>query len=330
MKKNLLLILCCTCISMSYAQEANPRPLTLEEYQKSKTYTIRDLDKETYVKFDGAYILDRYELKKPYFITGDDGLKKRIDLYTFIAKENLQELGLMIFYTNEKGKQYQVCLPNFTADASVWKKYFEDIHAIDKEEKDFVLKLSYVLSKEMGFQRYKSINQGKDLSKESATYGNDICFPGSQEVVMENGHKKKLAEIKAGDKIITLDPLSRKQEVIEVKELVSHEAKNYALVQLVLIASDEKELETSREVRLYAKTIEATPNHPMTTVNGDKKMSELTEGEEVLCFNEILNKYAAFVVVKKEERARGMQQVYNIVSDEGTTLLLNGVMVRQK
>jgi hypothetical protein len=49
-----------------------PRPLTLDEYKKAKTYTIADLDKDTYVKFDNAYVLDRYESRKPYFITGSD------------------------------------------------------------------------------------------------------------------------------------------------------------------------------------------------------------------------------------------------------------------
>src|SRR3954465_5274298 len=85
----------------------NPRPLTMEEYEKAKTFEIKDLDKDTYVKFDNVYILDRYEAKKPYFITGDDGLKKRIDLYKLIAKTGMQELGLMIFYTNEAGKVYK-------------------------------------------------------------------------------------------------------------------------------------------------------------------------------------------------------------------------------
>ena len=92
-------------------------------------------------------MLDRYEMRKPYIITGDDGLKKRIDLYKLISKNGMQELGTQIFYTNEKGKQFVAIQPNFTANPKVWEKYFEDIHAIDKIEKNFVLKLSYILIK---------------------------------------------------------------------------------------------------------------------------------------------------------------------------------------
>src|SRR5574339_1221533 len=191
------------CGSVAFSQDVNPLPITMEEYDKAKTFDVKDLDNDTYVKFENTYILDRYEMRKPYFITGDDGLKKRIDLYKLIAKNGLQELGLMVFYTNENGKAYKALLPNFTADPKVWEKYFEDIHTIDKEEKNFVLKLSYVLSKEVSFQQYKFINQGKDLSKESATYGNNICFPGDQEVTMSNGTKKYLREITAGDEVQT-------------------------------------------------------------------------------------------------------------------------------
>src|SRR5688572_20984182 len=94
----------------------NPRPLKMEEYEKGKTLSIKNLDEDTYAKFDNTYILDRYEMRKPYFITGDDGLKKRIDLYNFIAKDGMQQLGILIFYTNEKNAVYKALLPNFTAD----------------------------------------------------------------------------------------------------------------------------------------------------------------------------------------------------------------------
>jgi hypothetical protein len=79
-------------------------------------------------------VLDRYESRKPYFITGSDGLKKRIDLYKLIAKEGMQEIGLMVFYTNEKGKLYKALVPDFTADAKVWEQYFQDIDNINKVE----------------------------------------------------------------------------------------------------------------------------------------------------------------------------------------------------
>ena len=127
----LLGLIAIVSIVTTFAQDVKPtgRALTMTEYDKAKAFTVADLDKDTYVKFENTYILDRYEARKPYFITGDDGMKKRMDLYKLIAKEGMQELGLMVFYTTEKGKVYKALMPNFTADGKVWEKYFEDIHS---------------------------------------------------------------------------------------------------------------------------------------------------------------------------------------------------------
>jgi hypothetical protein len=299
----------------------------MEEYEKAKTFEIKDLDKDTYVKFENTYILDRYEMKKPYFVTGDDGLKKRIDLYKLIGKVGMQELGLFVFYTNEKGKIYKAVVPNFTADGKVWEKYFEDIHAINKVEENFILKLSYILSKELSFQQYKSLNQGKDLSKESATYGNDICFPGNQLVTLSNGVKKELKLVKPGDEVEAIDPSSKQRTLIKVKELTTHEAKNYALIRLILIHEN---YSTDNEIYLSTKTIEATPNHPMLTDAGSKNMKLVVEGDHILCFNETTKAYDSYQVFEKKEYAGAKQPVYNIVADEGNTFIMNDVMVLQK
>lgn len=310
--------------------QTNPRPLTLDEYKKAKAFQIKDLDAETYAKFDNTYILDRYEMRKPYFITGDDGLKKRIDLYKLVAKDGLQEIGMMVFYTNEKGKRYQALLPDFTADGKVWEQYFEDIHAIDKEEKNFVLKLSYVLSKELTYQQYKVINQGKDLKAESATYGNDICFPGDQTVALANGGTRLLRDIRPGDQVMTVDPATRQATVTEVRKLVAHPAQNYAITRLLVAAATESVGPHATEVQLTNRILEATPNHPMMTSTGPRAMGEIVAGEQVLCLNPVSQAYEPYTVLRRQEYAGGAQQVYNMVATEGTTFLVNGVMVMQK
>lgn len=307
-----------------------PRALTAEEYTKAKTFKVKDLDNDTYVKFENTYVLDRYEMRKPYFITGDDGLKKRIDLYKLMAKEGMQELGTMIYYTNEKGTLYTAVLPSFRADAAIWEKYFEDIHAIDKEEQNFVLKLSYVLSKEFGFQLYKSANQGKNLKAESATYGNNICFPGTQQVTMANGATKALKDLRPGDQVVTIDPLSRQANTVRVKELVVHEAENYAITSLLVVAAQQQATATGTEVRMSSRVLQATPNHPMMTASGKKPIGQIKEGEQIICQDERTHTYQTFTVFNKTEAAGGVQQVYNIVADGGSTFMMNGVMVLQK
>ena len=315
----------------AYGQEVpNPRPLKMEEYEKAKTFSIKNLDEETYAKFENAYILDRYELRKPYFITGDDGLKKRVDLYNLIAKDGMQQLGIFIFYTNEKNTVYKALMPNFTADAKVWEKYFEDIHAIDKLEKNFVLKLSYIISKEVGYQIYKSLNQGKDLAKESATYGNDICFPGDQLVTLSNGSTKNLAAVQPGDRIVTIDATTNRSTTVAVEKVIAHEPKNYALTRLTLVRATETIEATAVNVRLSARTLKATPNHPMRTSVGDKAMGVISVEDKVLCFDDATGKFEYFDVVDKIEVVEGVQMVYSIEGSEESPVSMNGVMVLQK
>lgn len=335
MRKIILSIILAGSVYMAQAQGGSaptpaPRVLTAEEYAKAKTFKVKDIDNDTYVKFENTYVLDRYEMRKPYFITGDDGQKKRIDLYKLLAKEGMQELGTMIYYTNEKGTLYTAVLPGFRADAAIWEKYFEDIHAIDKEEKNFVLKLSYVLSKEFGFQLYKSANQGKNLKEEAGTYSNNICFPGEQEVAMANGAVKALKDIRPGDNVITIDPVTRKANTVKVKELVAHEAENYAITSLLVIAAQEQQTAAGTEVRLSSRVLQATPNHPMMTATGRKPVGRISEGEQVICEDESTHTYQSFTVFNKTEAAGGMQKVYNMVTDGGSTFMMNGVMVLQK
>ncbi len=254
MNKNILLFGVLFVTVNCFAQ--TPKGITMDQYLKAKTFMIKDLDNDTYVKFDNnTFVLDRYEGRKPYFVTGDDGMKKRIDWYSLLAKADGSALGTMIYYTNEKGKLYVACVLNSSADGKVWNRYFEDIHAIDKEEKLFVLKLSYILSREYSFQQYKSSLKGKEIDRsEAGTYGNDICFPGDEEVAMANGDKKLLSEIKPGDQVISIDPVTYKPAILHVKKLTVHETKNYAITHLTLIQTKSIITNTSNDVYILPST----------------------------------------------------------------------------
>ena len=321
-------LLLAVCLNLrSQAQES--RPITLDEYNLAKTFEIEDLDNETYVKFDNKYILDRYEMRAPIYITGDDGLRKRVDLYKLVAREDLQELGIMVFYTTEAGTLYKALVPNFTASGEVWEMYFEDIHGIDKVEANFVLKLSYVLSREFSYQIYKGLNAG-EVMDEHATYGSDICFPGDQLVTLADGSTKLLQDIKIGDRVKTLDPSTQTDAVVTVNKLVTHIPQNYAITVLTLLDAEEKAEEGASSVRLSVKELKATPNHPMLTSTGSKPIGEVEPGEEILSWNEATGQYESFIVFDTKEITEGTQPVYSIEADAGSTLLMNGVMVRQK
>ncbi|WPV67905.1 Hint domain-containing protein [Chitinophaga sp. LS1] len=324
------LLLLYFCFGWIYTAFAQSRPIRTDEYDRAKTFTVKDLDNDTYVKFNNAYVLDRYEMRKPYIITGDDGLKKRIDLYRLVAKDSMMDIGTVIFYTNEKGTLYTAVLPLFNSNPEIWNKYFEDIHAIDKVEKNYVLKLSYVLSREFSFQLYKSMNAGKDVKAEGATYGTDICFPGDEQVTLADGSQKTLKNILPGDKIISLDAVTHTTSIMKVKELVVHQPANYAITQLLAVHVVANDTQDAHVVSISGKILQATPNHPIQTSAGKKKMGEVSDGEELLCIDEQSKQVLTYVVVNKTEKANGTQPVYNIVAEGEGTFIMNSMMVLQK
>ena len=328
-KTILSLVLLFVLLLTVHTQAQDSRAITPEEYDLAKTFEIEDLDNDTYVKFENKYILDRYEMKKPIYITGDDGKRKRVDLYKLVAREGLNDLGLMVFYTTETGTLYKALVPSFPSSGEVWEKYFEDIPAIDKVEANFVLKLSYVLSREVSYQMFKNVNNG-ELTDEHATYGTDICFPGDQLVTMADGAARLLKDIKTGDKVITVDPVTKQSSVVTVNKLVAHQPENYAITVLTVISSVRSESEKATMVNLSVKELKATPNHPMLTNNGNKPIGEITEGETVLSWNEATELYDEYTVFGIKEITEGAQPVFSIEADAGTTLLMNGVMVKQK
>lgn len=307
-----------------------PRPITMEEYELAQTFEVSDLDNDTYVKVgDGDYILDRYELRQPIYITGDDGIQKRVDIYKLVEHENLDELGLLFFYTNENNEVYKALLPNYTADGEVWEQYFEDIHAIDESEQNYVLKLSYVLSRELSFQMFKNM-QGGEFVEEDATYGSDICFPGDQLVELTDGRVKQMKEVVAGDKIMTHDPATNSQKVTTVDELVAHMPSNYAITKLTLMHSERSEQPDGVFVDLSIKELKATPNHPMTTSAGDMEIGKIEIGDEILSWNEKDHAYQSYMVLNTIEITEGVQPVYSIKASDESPIKVNGVLVRQK
>lgn len=323
-----ILIIPVTLIAQS--EDNAPRPITMEEYELAHTFEVSDLDTDTYVKVgDGDYILDRYELRRPIFITGDDGVQKRVDIYKLVEHENLVELGLLFFYTNENDEVFKALMPNYTADGEVWERYFEDIHAIDKVEKEYVLKLSYVMSRELSFQMFKNM-QGGEFVEEDATYGSDICFPGDQMVELADGGLKQMKDIVPGDKILTHDPASNSQTMTTVDELLAHTPSNYAITKLTLMHSERSEQTDGVFVDLSIKELKATPNHPMTTSAGEMEISMVEIGDEILSWNEKDHAYQLYMVVNSREITEGDQPVYSIKASDESPIKINGVLVRQK
>ena len=305
------------------------RGMTPEEYTMALEVTVEDLDHDTYIKLaDGQYVLDRYDMKPPYFITGDSGVKKRIDLYKLMDRETMSELGLIAFFTNtESGETFNLVMPNVATKGEVWNMYFDDIHQHDREEKDVALKMSYILSKEVAYLMQKS--SGVDMSAmESSDADYDFCFPAQARVTLQDGSQKKIADITAGEAVVTY--LEGKRVITTVTSVSIHKKNNIQLSKVILLpvetltAAVQDESYTSSIVELIA-----TANHPVMTENGKKTIRALKAGDILYRHHPMTNVLEKYSVGFTTHAYDSTQEVYNLTTEAGS-YLVNEILVLGK
>ena len=324
-----LTLLCFLSLAASSQEEENKvRGLSLEEYGKAKSFQVADLDKDTYLKIENTYILDKGEMPPPYYITGDDGLRKRIDLYKLMEKASRSQLGTVIYYTSETGQRYTAVLPTPAADAKVWEAYFNDIHAINKQEENYVLKLAYVISKELS-QAYTGQSRA-DTQIEGGTYGTEICFPGNMLVKLSDGRLKALQDIQIGETIVSVGAQNARTLNTKVTALTHHEEQTYALTRIMAVSRSIFTEEASGiYVYLEAQMLDATPNHPILTTRGQKQAGKIAIGDKVWVADADSSKLCT--VFGMYQYVGPKQAVYSLeVEGYDNQPLLNDIAVRQK
>jgi len=117
--------------------------------------------------------------------------------------------------------------------------------------------------------------------------------------------------VKAGDAVVTVDPLTHRERAVTVHALTVHSVKNYAITRSVLVSAVAG---GDREVVLSSRVLEATPNRPM----GDGKTAgELKVGDRVWCVDG--SGCRAFTVWDKTEAAGGEQRKDSWYQEKGVT-----------
>jgi hypothetical protein len=323
----MLVILFCGAAPTLYGQEASEpeRGITLEEYGKVKTFTFKNLDEDTYVKFENNYILDRYQMKPPYVFKYSDGIERRFYLYKLMDNKTKKELGMVaVYYLPATKKAINVCIPNATAQKEVWARYIDDLKELGAKENGLLSTYSYVLSKEMSALSGGGAAQA--VSTTSTDY--DVCFPENALVMLPDGQEKPIHMIQAGDQIAAFDQASGKLIPTTVMEVKSHEDNMYALTSVELL---KEELTASIFMGSLAVnyTVEATANHPVMTDKGRKTMSQLTTGDNLYVYDSIHGTITSLKVAKVTQNIRKAPKVYNLVTTN-KNYLVNKTVVLDK
>ncbi|HEX8529827.1 MAG TPA: Hint domain-containing protein, partial [Cytophagales bacterium] len=261
------------------AQE-KARGLTLDEYKKAKTFTVNDLDNDTYVKFENAYVLDRYEMRPPYVFKYSDGIERRIYLYRLLDNKTKASLGMTAIYvTPGDGKKISVCIPNPQAEKAVWAQYIDDLKEYTAAEKGFGSTFAYVTSRELA----ALVGGGTGITAASAGKTDfDVCFPAFARVTLADGTEKAIADVRPGDRVASYDAVTGTRRTAVVQAVQVHDRQPYLVQSVVLTTTD---LFAAREGHRVGTQVvlQATPNHPVWTSTGAVPLGKLQSGATVQC-----------------------------------------------
>jgi hypothetical protein len=313
------------------AQE-KARGLTLDEYKKAKTFAVNDLENDTYLKFDNAYVLDRYEMRPPYVFKYSDGIERRIYLYRLLDNKTKASLGMTaIYFTPGDGKKIHVCIPNPQAEKAVWAQYIDDLKEYNQAEKGFGSAFAYVTSREMA----ALAGGGSGATAASAVKTDfDVCFPAFARVTLADGTEKAIAYVRPGDRVASYNPATGTPATTVVRAVQIHDRQPYLVQSVVLTTTD---LVASREGRPAGTRVvlQATPNHPVWTPDGAVPLGKLQTGATVQCLAAGADTFTAFRVTAagpEMNAASGSfytDKVYSLVTDSNT-YVVNGTVVMGK
>ncbi|MFY0686668.1 MAG: hypothetical protein JXQ90_05865 [Cyclobacteriaceae bacterium] len=293
------------------------QPMTVAEYDLVTSFRIDNLDEDSYVKVNSDYVLDRFQMKPAYYVAGKDGTKNRVDLYSFIRRSEMQELGLLMIYS-ENGEVKHLCLP-YRAESEVWVKYYDDLKYGGRDNPDFAFAVGSVLSREFATMQLSGGDQD-DYSVQSSDY--DICFPGSSRVTMVDHSWKSIDQVRVGDRILSFKDGERQEGTVTAIE--KHEGV-YPMVKI--LASPLSWITAStKNIQPALIRLKATVNHPIMTASGHKPAGDIVPGMQLkfLEVDELTEAKVDYVAVGKSE-----QKVYNLITSSGN-YLVEGVLVNDK
>ena len=317
MKKLTLLLFLFIASFNIFAQESEKAGIKNAEFEAVKKISIKNLEKDTYVK-DGAFILDNSN--PPYVFKFSDGMERRIYLYKVMESAGMKEIAnLMVFNTPKDGKRINLVVPNPLADKEVWGKYIDELKNGEKAVMGFSSCVAFVLAKE-----FSGVLAMKGKEEDKYEY----CFPATAQVSMMDGSMKNISDVKVGDKVLSYNVLTKKSETTLVEKVQIHDNKQFDISRVLLIDPTQS-MTASLGVKYNLKALEATPNHPILTDKGMVKMGDLKVGNQVYVYDNETNTFKNHKIFITQPSNSKVSKVYNLLTDKDN-YLINSVVVLEK
>jgi hypothetical protein len=316
--KKLLLSLCPLLLALSLsAQDAEKRPITAAEYDAAKKLTVKNLEKDSYVKA-GSFILDRSG--DPFVFKFSDGTERRVYLYKLFETEKMAELGLFVIYTTPKdGKLRAFPVPSPDAPGDVWGKYIDDLKYGEDAMKGMASCVAFALTKSGVGGTPVAAKEGEKI---------EYCFPATVQVTLADGRQKVITEVRAGDRLRSIDPVTKDHSETVVLKPQVHRGQAFSLTRVRLI-DPAAQVTASTQSGFDLRELEATANHPVLTSTGKKALGEVRVGEELFLMDAATQVLRAYRVFTVQPSYRRVEEVYNLITDR-PTYVINGVVVFAK
>ncbi|WP_128545825.1 Hint domain-containing protein [Larkinella soli] len=299
--------------------------MSVDQLKAVREIKVANLEKDTYFK-SGDFILDRYEERPAYVFNYSDGIQRKIYLYKVYNAGDTKELGLLAIYLNGKTNETKsFVIPGASADRKAWDAYIDDLKNVGEKEPGLMSTLSFVISREMALLMGGGPkSEGGDKKKEEYNF----CFPADAPVTLADRRTKAISEVRPGDEVMAYDAATRMLVPAGVKQVQVHEGGTVAVSGVWLRPVEE--VSAGRAAFLTAPVLlEATPNHPVQTAGGSKKLGDLRPGDVLYRFDGAARSVTTWKVDGVQAAVRTVDKVYNLVTDRGS-FLINEVVVLDK
>lgn len=322
MKKYLSLLVLCFLNFAVYSQDEN-KAMQTKEFDALKTISIKNIEKDTYIKTDNGFILDREE-KPPYQFKFSDGISRKIYIYQIFGVEELKVIGkLLVYSASGQNQTMMLPIPNTLAGKEVWGLYIDEIKAIDAKASGFATCLAFILTKENNCMGGEG-NEASDEEGEEYEY----CFPANAQIQLESGQLQAIADVEAEISILAGNEDGKNWQGQSLNKLIIHAGQRFSLSRITLspLVVNTASTQNSLTPPTY---LEATPNHPVLSQRGKVQIKDLKKGD-VLYYREAgTGDLIPYQIQKTENKYREVTQVYNLKLN-ANTYLVNGFVVFSK
>lgn len=306
-----ILIFCCLSINNLKAQDFN--------YNRGQAAT--SLEIYNYVtKGLEIQLKSGLDMKRGYFlwdkltrgVNSSDG-SRNVEIKALVEETNFKVCAWVMIYKNNEGVVKYFCIPTQASSSEVWDKCFADLRDTNLQTTAY-LPITWALMNLVG-----------QLTND---YTN-ICFPKGSMVLTKNMEYKAIENITNADTLIIFDTIANKLTKSKIKELIIHNESEYRIYKLTFVQTEEVYASNTQHFVTSDKTIEATPNHPILTSLGVKRIDEVKIDDEVFFVNSS-GEVVKHKVSKIQENFTKARSVYNVTLENGNTFIVNGVVVLTK